>query len=393
MPVQDVRDGEAGKMAKQARLILPIEQWPETDRHAWQQALSGEFVPGDADDVDDGLGSGEPAAQRYAGTVRPTTLHNSRKGYGRFLSVLAEAGRLDPDRPAGERVTRDIAAFYLEVLKQAGNSDQTCASRFLELRSALKILAPETDFAWLVTPGGRSIWSQAKPAIPKELAVEHATLLQWSRSLLASAQQRIPGWRRAVRYRNALILGVLTTRAPRLRSISLIRIGQHLLREQDRFRLVFGPADTKNAKRLEYDLPDWLCPHMSRYLDVERDFLLARGEEQEPPTDRLWIGQTGQPLAESGMGMLIFRLTGQQFQRRLGAHSFRAAITTAMAEADPANPGAAAALLGHSLEVSQAYYNKARVERAAKIHQADVATDRLRDRGLAKRHFRAKISS
>ena len=378
-------------MPKQARLILPFDRWPEVDRLSWQQAISGEFVPTgeDRDEIDDGLGSGPSASQLYARKIRPSTLRNARKGYGRFLSFLLDTGRLTPDVPASKRITRPVAALYLDALKQAGNSDQTCAARFFELRAAMKILAPGADFAWLVKPGGKSIWSHAKPAERKELKVEHETLLRWSKEMLLRAQSLPRGRQRAHLYRDALIIALLTTRAPRLRSTSLIRLGVNLLRDENRFWFVFRPKDTKNGKRLEYALPEWLCPHMAAYVDVDRDFLLTRGARV--PTDALWIGDAGEPLSEYGMSGCVFRLSERWLANRFGTHAFRAALTTAMAEADPTNPGAAAALLGHSPQVSEAYYNKARADRAAKAYLADMAAERLDTRGIAIQQFRHKL--
>jgi hypothetical protein len=378
-------------MPKVARLLLPVERWPEADRIAWLQALSDEFVPAMEDDIDDGLGSGPLASRRYAGTLRPASLRNARKGYGRFLSFLFNGGLLVPNVPAGERLTRPIAALYLDALKQAGNSDQTCAARFFELRAAMKILAPDIDFAWLVTPGGKSIWSLAKPAEPKELAVDHETLLRWSKEMFGRAMSLPPGLQRAHQYRDALVIGVLTTRAPRLRSISLIQIGVNLLRDDEHFRFIFRPRDTKTERRLEYALPDWLCPHMVHYIDVERDYLLARGNGTGRLTDSLWVGDAGEPLTEYGVASLVFRLSERWLDNRFGAHAFRAALTTAMAEADPANPGAAAALLGHSPEVSEAYYNKARADQAAEAFLAATAAERESTRSLAMQEFRDKL--
>ena len=380
-------------MTGQARLILPFDKWPEADRCSWQQAVSGEFVltGEDRDEIDDGLGSGPSASQLYVRKIRPATLRNARKGFGRFLHFLADTGRLVAAVPAGERITRPVAALDLDALKQAGNSDQTCAARFFELRAAMKILASGVDFAWLVKPGGKSIWSHAKPAEPKELKVDHDTLLRWSKEMLVRAQSLPPGWQRAHLYRDALVIALLTTRAPRLRSISLVRLGVNLLRDEDRFRFIFRPEDTKTGKRLEYAMPDWLCPHAATYIDVERDYLLARGVGTGKPTDALWIGDAGEPLAEAGVARLVFRLSDRWLDNRFGAQAFRPALTTAMAEADPTNPGAAAALLGHSPEVSEAYYNKARAGRAAKTYLADMAAERQNTRGLATREFRGKL--
>jgi hypothetical protein len=63
-----------------SRLCWPLEQWPEVDQAAWAVGL----VPGDPFD--------DP---HYGPHLRSGSCGKIRKGYGRWLSFLAERGWLD----------------------------------------------------------------------------------------------------------------------------------------------------------------------------------------------------------------------------------------------------------------------------------------------------------
>ncbi|MGH2448337.1 MAG: tyrosine-type recombinase/integrase, partial [Chloroflexota bacterium] len=299
--------------------------------------------PGNEEADDDGLGPVTPSGRRYVARVAPTTLRNAARGYGRFLCCLAEAGLLDPDMRPEERVNPRTANMFVAAMKACDNSPATRVARLWELHSAMAILAPGSDFSWLRSPGGLCLWSLVPETEPRELPAGAHDVIRWCRELLDTAAARSPGIERAVAYRNALIIGLLATRAPRLRSLALMRIGRQFLWESDRFRIVFRPEDTKSHKRLEYDLPEWLCPAMRQYLEAERPPLLAGRNE-----DHLWIGQAGGPLGQRGVEQVIRRAMKARFGKAFGPHAFRAIATTALAEGDPRNPGAAAALLGHS---------------------------------------------
>jgi hypothetical protein len=57
-------------------------------------------------------------------------------------------------------------------------------------------------------------------------------------------------------FRDGLIIAILTCRAPRLRSLAGIRIGQQLQKIGEEFWLCFSKADIKNRKAIEYSLPE-----------------------------------------------------------------------------------------------------------------------------------------
>jgi hypothetical protein len=121
------------------RLCWPPGQWPAADRQLWEAGVAaGElFAPC-------GVGA-HWAAQSQ---------RKFRHGYGRWLSWLAATDQLDPDQPAGARVTPARVAAYVAALS-ASSAPYSCAGRLQDLSAVLRLVAPEHDWGWLQALGGR----------------------------------------------------------------------------------------------------------------------------------------------------------------------------------------------------------------------------------------------
>src|SRR5690349_10118846 len=92
-----------------ACLVWPVNAWPEIDQRLWRAGL-------EASDALDPV---------YAESLSPVTLANARKGYGRWLAILAGAGELDPAVSPAARVTRARTKLFLRALHNSGNSNNS----------------------------------------------------------------------------------------------------------------------------------------------------------------------------------------------------------------------------------------------------------------------------
>ncbi|MCW3476284.1 hypothetical protein [Limobrevibacterium gyesilva] len=232
----------------QQHLVLRPEAWPEIDRRLWQAGLD----PGD--------GLDGPA---YAAGLKPITLRNAARGYGRWLAVLAALGELDPSADPAGRVTRQRAGAYLRALRVAGNSNNTIIARFMELRMALRVMRPEADaaFAWLTAPGGRSLASRLPVDRRPIEAIDARVLAGWGRQLMDDAVSLADPRRRGMQFRNGLLIMLLALRAPRLRSIAALRLGRQVLCQGGGARIALEVAGVKNERRLEYGVPADALPY------------------------------------------------------------------------------------------------------------------------------------
>src|SRR4051812_17275101 len=173
-------------------LVWPIEAWPEIDQRLWWAGL----------DPGDGL---DPT---YAADLAQSTISNARKGYGRWLAVLAAAGELDPAVPPASRVSRARAKLFAKALRARANANNSIHARFWELRSALRILQPDADFAWLTS------WLGRLPIRLREVeAFDSRILAAWGHQLMQSALAHPQPMVRQTRYRNGLMIAIMAARA------------------------------------------------------------------------------------------------------------------------------------------------------------------------------------
>ena len=115
------------------RRCLPIAKWPEPDRNAWAAShRRGGLLDEDG-----------PAASWAAATSDLIA-----RGYGTFLSFLAETGGLHVAARPEERVTRAQIEAYVAYLRKRNHSS-TVAARILQLVRAVAVMSPGLDWAWL----------------------------------------------------------------------------------------------------------------------------------------------------------------------------------------------------------------------------------------------------
>ena len=89
--------------------------------------------------------------------------------------------------------------------------------------------------------------------------------------------------RRAIRYRDGLLIALRAYRPVRRRNLAMMRLGRHLMKVGGRWRIVFGAEETKTHVPYEAVLPAALGPRLERYLDVHRPVLLRAGRRPAIP--------------------------------------------------------------------------------------------------------------
>jgi integrase-like protein len=116
------------------RKILPLEDWPEIDRLAWEMARQ----PGDA--------------FSDAGGAAHWSTKNRRqiaKSYGRWLQYLKVSGQLSPQMPPVARVSEPSLRGFVSALHQDQLSSETIFSTVRNLKDALRVMAPGANLRML----------------------------------------------------------------------------------------------------------------------------------------------------------------------------------------------------------------------------------------------------
>ena len=347
--------------ARIPRSIKPAD-WPQKDRAAWGAAhRRGTLLD------DDGLAASWAVA----------TTDIIGRGYGTFLAFLARTADLDPTASPVDRLTRPRIEAYVTYLRERNHSS-TIAGRILALIRAVAVMNPAADLALLRRIYARLRRSATPARDDRARLVPAVALFDLARSLMRRAETEIDqqGRRRALWYRDGLLMAMLCVWAPRARNVAATAIGISIQRRGAAWWAAFGSEETKNKRPIEIPLPSGFTPWIHQYLEHYRP-LLARCSPAPNAGDAFWISHTGKPLTGKEIGQRVSAVTKRELGRAINVHLFRKVIPTELAIRDPAHVGVAQPLLGHAdYRTTQQAYNLGRALDAARQHHRLVQSIR-----------------
>jgi integrase/recombinase XerD len=347
---------------------LAIAGWPGRDRALWEKGVEarGLFESADA-----GAGWSEGSRYKTAG------------GYNFWLSWLAAENLLDPYLGPADRVTRERAAAYIAEL-QADRAPYTVLCRVQELYDALRVLSPETNWDWLAQLY-RTLRAQVRPVRDKVSRLKPVDELAALGERLIGEAETAPEWsarRRAVLFRDGLIIALLAYRPVRLRNLAMMLLGRHLMKVSGCWQILFAGDETKSHIPYEAMVPSALAPRLETYLEVHRPVLMrgerADGRADAPPInaglDAVWVSEVGTQLEASALGRRIVDHTRDAFGRSVSPHMFRDCAATSIAIDNPKHIGDASLVLGHAGHtMTEKHYNHARSLEASRRHAEGLA--------------------
>jgi integrase len=297
--------------------------------------------------------------------------------YGRFLAFQERHGALEPSRtPGGERATEPrLRAFVTEL--QAQVAPFSASMMVGALLRMLTVLEPERDWTF-PSQAYRHLKRTAKPSRDKLSKMVPAT------DLLALGLRLMDTWRdarpqRVTQFRDGLIIAVLICCPMRLRNLTDIVIGRHLLFDGRVYRLEFTSAETKSGRPYHAAVAPELTPYVDNYLRFHRHCLQSCARVDGPGTEgRMWLGRRGRPLSSGGIERLIATRTRQAFGRPIYPHLFRDIAVTELVDFAPDEIAIAPDLLGHAdLRTTRKHYIQAQ-GMVAHLRVQDVIAARRR---------------
>ena len=348
----------ARKAIDPARRCLPMQEWPEPDRRAWEHAIH----------------SGDPfTGSGPASHWRPLTRKRVASSYGRWLGFLQRTNALQPAQAPAERVTEDFLRGYARHLS-AQVAPVTLANRLIDLGEAIRVMCPGADLSLLRLAATR-MSARAKPSRNKRARYVHPqALIGLGTALLAESdtgEVRAPIWR-ALRARNGLMILFVATRGLRLANLAMIKIGRHLVPCENGYRLQFEPGETKNRRPLEMVLPAFLTQPINRYIEVHRPILMGDCE-----SDKMWLSHSRTELTSHSIYCRFCELTERHLGLSVNPHLFRDCAATAIAIEDPKHVGIASTILHHTdPRIRDMHYIQAQGIEAMREVQADIAARR-----------------
>jgi integrase len=324
---------------------LPIGLWPTVDRFAWEASLK----PGTVFDSG-GIASG----------WSPATRRKTVSGYGRFLFWLKERGELDEALAPATRITHERVAAYLDVLKRTYRG-HTIQNRIQELGDAMRAIAPDLDWGWILRAAGR-LRADTRPARDKRSRgrpIQELAAIGLELMAEAEATPGLSDLGRAAAYRDGLLVAFLSFHPLRLRDLASLRLGDHLVEQGRQFILKI--ATNKSGRLYEAVLTSTLGQPLRRYLRRHRPVLLrARGRWHAPAGGALWISKDGSPCSEITLRNIFRKATGGADRPPLSPHLFRHCAATSIAVEAPGSIDVVPAVLAHaSHKTGERYYNLA----------------------------------
>ena len=129
----DRSNSSVAKSAREHPRSLPVHEWPDADRRAWEDACrpGSRLKPGGA-----------------ASYLAQVSRDDFARRYGAFLGFLQRNGRLECDAAAAAQVTLSNVEAYITDLTARVRS-VTVYNCIYKLRRAAELLAPTADFSWL----------------------------------------------------------------------------------------------------------------------------------------------------------------------------------------------------------------------------------------------------
>lgn len=321
--------------------VLKFDDWPLQD----QDALEALFVGGSL------FGPGGACEFWADGTRRLR-----QQGYGQWLSFIMRTHPGLVGAQPHERITRELVESYIEESK-ARLKIRSVSNLVISLAALAQAMAPQCDWQWLWRAGHR-LYKQSNPnALKPRIPLSASDVFQWSLSQLNQVENDpdLDELERAMRFRQALMVGLLITRPVRARAFSGMKVGCHLHIDSEGSELRFYREDMKDKRSRIYPLPNQLSVPMRRYLAVHHPVLLGGSE-----SDALWISQRGNPFSQDSFTAGLAKLTKRHFGVALRPHAFRHIAATSIAEVDPCHVGIIRDILGHAtMDMAERTYNRA----------------------------------
>lgn len=344
---------------------IKVDHWPPADREGWDIAN----LPQDPLDPDIG----------YAARWRPVTTKSIQEGYGRWLGWLSIRGQLDPMSDPGARITRVLVSAYLSDLRAAKLADYSIAHRIQHLADALRAIRPRGDWTW-VQKGSTRLYGMAKPKMDPRTRIRPTNeVLQLGLDLMEEAEggDFRTDYDRAVLFRDGLVICLQVYRALRIKNLSSVVMGQHLVREGSGWILRFTAAEMKAKRPFSCCWPTDLELALLRYVDHYRPVLLGDGFAGRRAEQELWVSKGGAPMTATVLAYRITHRTEARFGKPISSHAFRHMAATLIATDNPEGVTGIAGLLAHAdLRTSEKHYNLARGNEAAARYQATLESIR-----------------
>jgi integrase len=337
---------------------LPLVKWPNPDQQAWLEACR----PGHR------LHAGGPAS--HLGEVSRDDLV---RRYGAFLAFLERNDRLDRNAAAASQVTPVNVAEYITELQVRVRS-VTVWNCIYKLRRTAQLIAPASDFSWLVEIEN-DLALLMEPRSKFDRLVLTQALVEAGLTLITEAEVFAkPGLARAKAVRNGLMIALLALCPIRVKNFSALEIGRTIRAVDGKWWIVLPSPSTKSGNRDDRPVPSFLKATIDKYFNEYR-LILTRADRR---TNALWLSSTdGKPMTSKGVALTISTTTRRALGVDVSPHLFRTAAASTAAMYAGSTPHLASAILNHrDPRITEEHYNRATGMSASQAYAAIIESYR-----------------
>jgi integrase len=321
----------------------------------------------------------DPFGDAAGARLAKATQHDYLFAYRRWLGFVAmhEAAALEIAPPRRLTVER-IRAFVTHLSET--NSARSVVAQIAALYHAVRIMMPDVDWTWLTKIKARLCAAAPTPRA-KGPVITSVLLLDIGQKLMDEYLPQ-PGkpitLGHAVRFRDGLMIALLSCIPIRRRNLAALEIGRHLVREGDSWFVIIPRVETKTATAIEFPIPEVLEPYLSAYIESIRPRML-----RDMTCAALWVSPKGGPLVYGAITQIFSRMS-RTLGFRITPHDARDAAATTWAISRPDQIGVARDLLAHrDLRTTIKHYNRARGIEASRAY-GRVITGMRRERKSAR---------
>jgi integrase-like protein len=333
----------------QAPRSLPVGEWPEADRAAWQDAC-------------------RPSFRFRRGGSASYLAEVSRKDiagrYGAFLGFLKRRGILDLQAAAATQVTWGNIDLYITELKKRVSS-VTIWNCIYKLRRAAELINPSADYSRLLEIE-QDLAFVMEPRSKFDRLVFSPRIVEAGLTLVSEAQEFAKSdHARAKGIRNGLMIVLLGLFPMRIKNFASLEIGVTFKKVNGTWWITVPKSATKTGNIEERRIPERFNNTIELYLNQAKPILQKSGA-----TNALWISSTtGQRMTTKNLGTLISKITRETLGVDVSPHLFRTAAATTSAMFGGDTPHLATGVLGQrDPRIAQEHYVRTTSVNAAKAY-------------------------
>lgn len=267
---------------------------------------------------------------------RESTYRSHLWNLGYFLGWLEWSGRLDGTASLQTLVTLETLTDYVDAMRGAGLSPRTIAARLTAIRAAMAALCPNADVRWLIQGIKRLAEEPSDRRQTLQRSQHTERLVELGMSLIRSAMLfplSGPEHAHAVDYRDGLLIVFTALVVPRLGTLPVMMVDEHLVRHGSTYKVKWQGTQMKGGRRAyEAVLPDELGSLIERYLEIYRPVLAARSRKAANTTKRqpVWLNRRGAAMGARSIYDMIIARTKAAFRVAVYPHAFRHSAATSL---------------------------------------------------------------